>query len=126
MESLLDEAENFSSKGVASLLRSAPDVRPNIKHVEEMFKKPNNGKFVTTARATVIDSSTYPVFLETDDLVPEDGVDERYDEVMSEIKALEKDLNKSLKKLEEEVGCAASVNILCLEIVDVIFAVDAT
>lgn len=41
---------------------------------------------------------------ESDDLVPEEGVDERYDEVMSEIKALEKGLDKSLKKLEDGVG----------------------
>ena len=34
----------------------------------------------------------------------EEGIDERYDEVMSEIKTLEKGLDKSLKKLEDGVG----------------------
>ena len=50
VESLLDEAENFKSKGVASLLRSAPDVRQNIKHIEDMFKRPEKGSVLSATK----------------------------------------------------------------------------
>lgn len=37
---LADKSESFKSKTILGLLRAAPDLRPNLKHVESMFNKP--------------------------------------------------------------------------------------
>ena len=37
LKALEKSAEGFKSKGIPGLLRSAPDLMPNIKHVQEMF-----------------------------------------------------------------------------------------
>ena len=43
-------------------------------------------------------------FTDADELVPEDGKDEIYDNVMSEINDLEDELNRELKKIRKETG----------------------
>ncbi|KAH9922892.1 DNA mismatch repair protein Msh6 [Amylocystis lapponica] len=82
---LADTAESFKSKTILGLLRSAPNLRPNIKHVKEMFKAPREN---------------------ADQLEPEDGKDEVYDEIKEEIRGLEEELEGELKKLEKKVGCS--------------------
>lgn len=42
--------------------------------------------------------------IETDEVVPQEGQDEEYDQVMEEINSLESELNKELKRLEKKVG----------------------
>ena len=37
LKALEKSAEGFKSKNIPGLLRSAPDLMPNIKHVQEMF-----------------------------------------------------------------------------------------
>lgn len=37
MKTLEKSAEGFKSKNIPGLLRTAPDLMPNIKHVQEMF-----------------------------------------------------------------------------------------
>jgi DNA mismatch repair protein MSH6 len=37
LKALENSAEDFKSKNIPGLLRSAPDLMPNIKHVQEMF-----------------------------------------------------------------------------------------
>ena len=37
LKALENTAESFKSKNILGLLRSAPDLMPNIKHVQEMF-----------------------------------------------------------------------------------------
>ncbi|EIN08523.1 DNA mismatch repair protein Msh6 [Punctularia strigosozonata HHB-11173 SS5] len=83
LSSLADVAAEFDSKMITGLLRSAPDLTPNLKNVQSMFKKPAEG---------------------SGELEPMDGKDEEYDNVMSEIARLEKALEKKLKQLEDEVG----------------------
>lgn len=41
---------------------------------------------------------------ETDELIPRDGKDERYDEVVEEIASLEKSLNADLAKFQKSLG----------------------
>jgi hypothetical protein len=41
--SLADTAAEFDSKMLTGLLRSAPDLTPNLKHVQSMFRKPSEG-----------------------------------------------------------------------------------
>ena len=38
MEKLADESESFKSKTIFGLLRGAPDLLPNVKHIQDMFK----------------------------------------------------------------------------------------
>ena len=38
MVKLAEEAESFKSKTIFGLLRGAPDLFPNVKHIQEMFK----------------------------------------------------------------------------------------
>lgn len=38
MVRLADESESFESKTIFGLLRGAPDLFPNVKHIREMFK----------------------------------------------------------------------------------------
>ena len=44
MNALADTAADFESKMISGLLRGAPDVVPNIKHIEEMFERPGSEK----------------------------------------------------------------------------------
>lgn len=44
------------------------------------------------------------VLVDADELVPEDGKDEVYDNVMSEINELEDELKAALKKIRKETG----------------------
>ncbi|KXN86517.1 DNA mismatch repair protein msh6 [Leucoagaricus sp. SymC.cos] len=83
---LADESESFKSKTILGLLRGAPDLIPHVKHVEEMFQKPNaNDK-------------------DMDELLPQKGKDTEYDEIASEIASVEQKLQDMLRELEEEVG----------------------
>ncbi|RPD75422.1 DNA mismatch repair protein Msh6 [Lentinus tigrinus ALCF2SS1-7] len=84
---LADTADSFASKAIPGLLRSAPDLTPNLKHVKAMFQTPEDN---------------------ADELVPEDGKDEIYDNVMSEINDLEEELKRELKKIRKETGLDAS------------------
>lgn len=47
-DTLSELADTFDSKQVAGLLRSAPDLRPNIKNVEEFFVKPEDSTYYFT------------------------------------------------------------------------------
>ncbi|KAI0822933.1 DNA mismatch repair protein Msh6 [Trametes gibbosa] len=83
LSSLADTADSFDSKSIPGLLRTAPDLRPNLKHIQAMFKPPQDG---------------------SDELVPEDGKDEVYDGVMEEINELEEELKSELKKMRKQTG----------------------
>ncbi|KAI3597469.1 dna mismatch repair protein msh6 [Moniliophthora roreri] len=87
LSDLADASESFQSKTVLGLLRSAPNLLPNIKNIESMFEKPSG--------ETAKDFS---------ELTPTEGKDEQYDEVMTEIKELEKSLNKELERLKRSLG----------------------
>ncbi|KAJ4482025.1 muts domain V-domain-containing protein [Lentinula aciculospora] len=84
LEDLANASESFTSKTVLGLLRSAPVLIKNIKNIESMFEKPSSEK--------------------DDELVPRDGKDETYDEVMTEIEELEQMLDGALKKFEKTLG----------------------
>lgn len=42
---MAEASETFKSKTILGLLRSAPDLKQNIKHVERMFVKPDKGEY---------------------------------------------------------------------------------
>ncbi|CAA7264271.1 unnamed protein product [Cyclocybe aegerita] len=84
MAKLADESESFESKTIFGLLRGAPDLLPNLQTVESMFEPAGDEK--------------------ADELIPRDGKDERYDEVVEEIDSLEKNLEDELKKMEKSLG----------------------
>lgn len=44
LETLSEVADTFNSKEVSGLLRSAPSLIPNIKHVENMFTQTEGSK----------------------------------------------------------------------------------
>ncbi|KAI0367675.1 DNA mismatch repair protein Msh6 [Pilatotrama ljubarskyi] len=83
LSALADTADSFASKSIPGLLRSAPDLTPNLKHIKAMFKPPEEG---------------------SDELVPEDGKDEVYDGIMEEINGLEEELKSELKQLRKQTG----------------------
>ncbi|KAF7338601.1 DNA mismatch repair protein [Mycena venus] len=81
---LADIAENFESKSIFGLLRSAPDVIQNIKKVQLMYEKPDSEK-------------------DASELVPQAGKDEVYDKVMQEIGELESELDDELAKFQKKM-----------------------
>ncbi|KAF8840553.1 DNA mismatch repair protein Msh6 [Paxillus ammoniavirescens] len=84
--SLAENSESFESKTILGLLRSAPDLTSHLDNVKSRF---------------TIDK-------ESDELLPVDGKDEVYDEVVEEIATLEKGLDSQLKKFEKKLGCSLS------------------
>jgi len=56
LSKLADESESFNSKTILGLLRSAPDLLPNIKNVEDMYVKPasDKGEFHDTIVASCL------------------------------------------------------------------------
>lgn len=101
LSKLADASETFGSKTILGLLRSAPDLLPHIKDVESRFEKTEKG---TLSPQLVEHGLVRQLFIENDDLLPVEGKDEAYDEIAQEIRELEKGLDKSLKKLERQVG----------------------
>lgn len=53
---------------------------------------------------TFIPAELRPITPGKDELVPIDGKDEVYDEIMAEINGLEKELDEELKTFEKSVG----------------------
>ncbi|KAG6815417.1 hypothetical protein H0H87_002062 [Tephrocybe sp. NHM501043] len=88
LNQLGDVSESFKSKTIFGLLRSAPDLLPHIKNVESLYIKPSSEK--------------------DDELIPRQGKDEAYDEIMAEIAGLEEELDKDLVKMEKKLGCKLS------------------
>lgn len=43
---LADASESFNSKTILGLLRSAPNLEPNLKNVESKFKRPDKGLLI--------------------------------------------------------------------------------
>ena len=105
---MADESESFKSKTILGLLRSAPDLLPNIKNVEDMYVKPvsDKGEPRHDGGVPVVHSLTpsFSIPLDADELLPQAGKDETYDEIMAEIDGLEEDLAKELKRLEKKLG----------------------
>ena len=58
-------------------------------------------------------------YIETDEVVPQDGQDEEYDRVQEEITTLEDELNKELKRLEKKVGYVGSMAFLLFYILTI-------
>ncbi|KAF7971488.1 hypothetical protein HWV62_20944 [Athelia sp. TMB] len=85
MDSLAKSSESFESKTILGLLRSAPDLLPSIKNVREMYQEPES---------------------ETAELMPVEGKDKVYDDIMSEIQELESELDEELKTFEKKIGCS--------------------
>ena len=44
MIDLAETAESFESKTISGLLRTAPDLAPNLKHVKSMFQTPEESE----------------------------------------------------------------------------------
>lgn len=42
--SLAEESESFNSKTILGLLRSAPDLSPNIRNIQSMYERPASDK----------------------------------------------------------------------------------
>ncbi|KAG7098886.1 hypothetical protein E1B28_000786 [Marasmius oreades] len=84
-----ETSESFKSKTILGLLRGAPALSPYIRNIESMYEKPSTDKDIN-------------------ELIPREGKDEQYDEVMADIRRLESSLNKELKRLEKSVGCSLS------------------
>ncbi|KAI0739110.1 DNA mismatch repair protein Msh6 [Daedaleopsis nitida] len=87
LSELADTADSFTSKTIPGLLRTAPNLTPHLKHVKAMFQTPEDN---------------------SDELVPEDGKDEIYDNIVSEINDLEEELKAELKKIRKDTGLDAS------------------
>ncbi|KAL5499193.1 MSH6 [Sanghuangporus vaninii] len=82
LDSLCETANNFSSKEISGLLRSAPNLIPNINYIESMFTQTDRNS----------------------ELLPKKGKDEAYDAIEEEIRNIEEDLNSELKSMEENIG----------------------
>ncbi|KAG6876423.1 hypothetical protein C0993_003233 [Termitomyces sp. T159_Od127] len=92
---LADTSESFNSKTIFGLLRSAPDLLPHIKNIESLYVKPSSDR--------------------DDELIPREGKDDAYDEVMSEIVGLEEELDDDLKKMEKKLGAQGNKEIYLVE-----------
>ncbi|EKM76737.1 hypothetical protein AGABI1DRAFT_78171 [Agaricus bisporus var. burnettii JB137-S8] len=86
LNKLADESEDFKSKTILGLLRGAPDLIPHVKHIEEMFQRPD------------------PSGKASDELLPQKGKDEEYDAIVAEINGVEGKLEEALSELEDQVG----------------------
>ncbi|KAI6043995.1 muts domain V-domain-containing protein [Pisolithus marmoratus] len=86
LASLAENSELFESKTILGLLRSAPDLSPHLKNIQSRF---------------TVDKAT-------DELLPVDGKDDVYDDVMQEISELEQSLDSRLQKFEKSLGCTLS------------------
>jgi hypothetical protein len=64
----------------------------------------------------LLDAIHYLLVIDADELIPEEGKDETYDEIVSEICDLEKSLEAELHKFEKTLGY-----VTCRRLVDMSF-----
>ncbi|TFK72470.1 DNA mismatch repair protein Msh6 [Pluteus cervinus] len=83
---LTDESEKFESKTILGLLRGAPDIVGSLKHVRQLFKPVSSKE------------------KDVGELLPEDGKDKDYDDIMEEIACLEAELDDELGKFQKKLG----------------------
>jgi DNA mismatch repair protein MSH6 len=100
MVKLADESGSFKSKTIFGLLRGAPDLFPNVKHIQEMFKPMDE----EGACLWLFLFYSLTLLIDADELIPADGKDKIYDEVVSEIRDLENSLEADLQKFEKTLG----------------------
>ncbi|KAG6861406.1 hypothetical protein C0995_000535 [Termitomyces sp. Mi166 len=98
---LADTSESFNSKTIFGLLRSAPDLLPHIKNIENLYVKPSSDKGILPFIRRSLQND---FALSDDELIPREGKDSAYDEVMAEIAGLEEELDSDLKKMEKKLG----------------------
>ncbi len=82
MAKLADESQVFESHTVAGLLRSAPDLVPNINNVESMFQPTTEECVYYYIFESIV---LFDWLSDPDELTPRPGKDERFDEVGEEI-----------------------------------------
>lgn len=102
LSALAETADSFDSKSIPGLLRTAPDLTPNLKHIQAMFKPPESGEY----HSFLVSPRRAEESIGSDELCPEDGKDEVYDGIMEEINELENELKSELKKLRKQTGYA--------------------
>lgn len=102
MAQLGESTELFSSNSVHGLLRSAPDLSTHLDNIESMFQVPKNGKHYVYLFMPIV---PYSSAASTDELLPCEGKDERYDEIEGRICKLESKLDNDLKRLEKSLKC---------------------
>ena len=68
-----------------------------------MFQTPEDSKYTSVSEL----GGSELVVLDADELVPEDGKDEVYDNIMQEINELEEELKAELKKIRKQTGCVS-------------------
>ena len=56
----------------------------------------------------LFECNSLTVLIDADELIPADGKDETYDEVITEIHDLEKSLDADLLKFEKNLGCVST------------------
>ena len=88
---MADTAASLEFSTIAGLLRGAPDLTQHIENVESQF--------------TEVDDTTNV-------LQPQDGKDEAYDEIQSQIADIEKELKQELKAMEKKVGYASNICVV--------------
>jgi DNA mismatch repair protein MSH6 len=117
MKSLADTAEDFTSKTVFGLLRSAPDLKPHIKNVQSMYEAPEKGEgFYFLWKL-----ASHPTFEDADELVPVEGKDSVHDEIMLEINELEEKLEGELAKYEKKMKWVSIRGPLCRSLLTLFF-----
>lgn len=102
--SLAENSESFGSKTILGLLRSAPDLTSHLRDIKSRFtvdkgEDPFPEALFANAWKT-----------DTDELLPVDGKDEIYDEVLQEMSELEQSLDSQLRKFEKKLGYAQVYN----------------
>lgn len=104
MAKLADESESFKGRTIFGLLRGAPDLVSHIRNVQSMYQATEDESKRIPRYSSRVALIKWSYVVEVDELVPRDGKDERYDEVVEEIDSLEKSLNADLKKFEKTLG----------------------
>ena len=66
LSELADTADSFASKTIPGLLRTAPNLTPNLKHVKAMFQTPEDSKYTSVSEL----GGSELVVLDADELVP--------------------------------------------------------
>ncbi|KAI6129543.1 muts domain V-domain-containing protein [Pisolithus croceorrhizus] len=87
----------------ADLVKGLPDLERIVSRIHA-----KNCKVKDFIKVLSNIQSRFTVDKDTDELLPVDGRDEVYDDVMQEISELEQSLDSRLKKFEKSIGCSLS------------------
>jgi DNA mismatch repair protein MSH6 len=105
LEKLADMSDSFVTASVGGLLRTAPDLRPLLRHIQSMYTIKREGQFERRTRGDSLTLAEKSI-----EILPTEGADPVSDEATAEVVRIETALNALLIKYKKRYKCVSKTS----------------